>query len=267
MRVARISHPGGCSHATVEPDGYALIEDPFETDSVLGASRVHHTGVVVPLSAARLLAPVAPMAVVGMAHNTGPADRALSPQAFLKPVTTVTGPGGPIPLPTDIGLVEAEAELAIVIGRTSSQLTLDQVADHIFGVTIANDVTARNLQHSDPLWFAAKSGDGWTPLGPWIETGLSLAAIGELAEHLTVDGVDLPASSTANLARSVAECLVYVTSVMTLHPGDVLLTGAPGRTGAIRPGSGVSATIDGIGTLDNTVIAREQADTGAEAVA
>lgn len=268
MRIARIEHPAGTSFATVERDGFALIEDPFAMAAEPGPSAVvRHTGTVVPPPAARLLAPVAPRTVVGMAHNTGSADRLLPPQAFLKPVTTVTGPGSPIPVPTDIGLVEAEAELAIVIGRVASQLTLDEVADHIFGVTIANDVTARHLQRSDPLWFAAKSRDGWTPLGPWIETGLSLAALGELDLNLTIDGLDLPASNTANLARSVAECLVYVTSVLTLHPGDVLLTGAPGKTGAIRPGSRVSATIEGVGTLGNVVISGGSVAAGSEEVA
>lgn len=264
MRIARISHPGGSGYASVESNGYALIESPFDSAPWVGGP-VRRTGTVVPLSAARLLAPVVPRTIVGMAHNTGPADRALPPQSFLKPVTTLTGPGQPIPLPPGIGLVEAEAELAIVIGRTASRLTLDQVADHIFGVTIANDVTARDLQRTDPLWFAAKSGDGWTPLGPWIETGLGLADLDDLTVRLTVDEVDLPASTTANLARSVAECLVYVTSVLTLRPGDVLLTGAPGGTGAIVPGSRVSAVIDRVGRLDNVVtnptiaIAREEA--------
>lgn len=267
MRIARISHPGGRDYAAVEPNGYALIENPFGTASSAGGHPIRRTGVVVPRPVARLLAPVVPRTVVGMAHNTGPSDRALPPQAFLKPVTTVTGPGQPIPLPPGVGLVEAEAELAIVIGRTASRLSLDEVADHILGVTIANDVTARELQRTDPLWFAAKSGDGWTPLGPWIETGLSLAALDDLAVRLCVDGVDLPAASTANLARSAAECLVYVTSVLTLQPGDVLLCGAPGRTGAITPGSRVSAVIDGVGRLDNTVTGYAPATTRSEAVA
>lgn len=242
-RIARISHPGGVHHATVEADGYALIDDPF-------ANRLRHTGTVVPPGQARLLAPVAPRTVVGIAHNTGPADRQLPPQAFLKPATTVTGPGAPIPLPTGIGRVDAEAELAVVIGRTATRLTMANAAEHILGITVANDVTARDLQLSDPLWFAAKGFDGWTPLGPWIATGVDPA---DLSISLQVNGVDLAPAGTADLARSVIECLVYVTSVVTLHPGDVVLTGAPGGTGAITAGSTVTATIAGVGALHNPV--------------
>ncbi|WP_458319284.1 fumarylacetoacetate hydrolase family protein [Mycolicibacterium brisbanense] len=246
-RIARIAHPGGIDHATVEPDGYALIDDPF-------AKRLPHNGTVVPARDARLLAPVAPRTVVGMAHNTGPADRRLPPQAFLKPATTVTGPGAPIPLPAGLGRVDAEAELAVVIGCTATRLTLSNAAEHILGVTVANDVTARDLQHSDPLWFAAKGFDGWTPLGPWIAAGVDLD---DLQISLRVDGIDLLPAGTADLARSVLECLVYVTSVLTLHPGDVLLTGAPGGTGAITAGSTVTAAIAGVGELRNTVVAAE----------
>ncbi|ORA28300.1 fumarylacetoacetate hydrolase family protein [Mycobacterium aquaticum] len=246
-RIARIAHPGGVHHATVEPDGYALIADPF-------AKHLRHNGIVVPTRDARLLAPVAPRTVVGMAHNTGPTDRQLPPQAFLKPVTTVTGPGAPIPLPTGIGRVDAEAELAVVIGCTATRLTLSNAAEHILGVTIANDVTARDLQQSDPLWFAAKSFDAWTPLGPWIATGLDPD---DLAIGLQVDDVDLQAAGTADLARSVLECLVYVTSVLTLHPGDVVLTGAPGASAAITVGSTVVAAIAGVGELQNPVTATD----------
>lgn len=242
-KIARIAHPGGVHHATVEPEGYALIDDPF-------ADRLRHNGIVVPPHQARLLAPVTPRTVVGMAHNTGPADRQLPPQAFLKPVTTITGPGAPIPLPLGVGRVDAEAELAVVIGRTATGLTTAEAAEHILGVTVANDVTARDLQQSDPLWFAAKGFDGWTPLGPWIAAGVDLD---DLSISLRIDDIPLAPSTTAALARSVIECLVYVTSVLTLHPGDVLLTGAPGGTGAITAGSTVTATIAGVGELHNPV--------------
>jgi 2-keto-4-pentenoate hydratase/2-oxohepta-3-ene-1,7-dioic acid hydratase in catechol pathway len=242
-RIARISHPGGIDHATVESDGYALIEDPF-------ANRLRHTGTVVATRQARLLAPVTPRTVVGMAHNTGPADRQLPPQAFLKPATTVTGPGAAIPLPAGVGRVDAEAELAVVIGCTATRLTLSNAAEHILGVTVANDVTGRDLQQSDPLWFSAQGFDGWTPLGPWIATGVDPD---DLSINLRVDGVDLAPAGTADLARSVIECLVYVTSVLTLRPGDVVLTGAPGGTGAITAGSTVIATIAGVGELHNPV--------------
>ncbi len=248
-RIARIAHADGVSHAIVEPEGYVLLEDAF-------ATRVRHTRVVVPAAAATLLTPVTPRTVVGMAHNSGPADRELPPQAFLKPAGSVIGPGAPIPIPEGIGLVEAEAELAVVIGRTATGLTVANALDHVLGYTVGNDVTARDLQRSDPLWFAAKGFDGCTPIGPMIATGLDPDG---LALGLSVDGVDVRGASTADLARSVVECLVYVTSVLTLYPGDVLLTGAPGQTAPIRPGAQVAATVAGIGTLHNTVTARRTA--------
>ncbi|HEY5854391.1 MAG TPA: fumarylacetoacetate hydrolase family protein [Aldersonia sp.] len=247
--IARIAHADGVSHATVEPEGYALIEDPY-------ATRLRHTGTVVPVAGATLLAPVTPRTVVGMAHNTGPADRELPPQAFLKPAASVVGPGAPIPVPAGIGLVEAEAELALVIGRTATDLTATNALEHVLGYTVGNDVTARDLQRSDSLWFAAKGFDGWTPIGPVIATGLDPD---DLALRLSVDGIDLRGASTADLARSVVECLVYVTSVLTLYPGDVLLTGAPGQPGPIAAGSEVAATVAGIGTLRNDVTARRVA--------
>jgi 2-keto-4-pentenoate hydratase/2-oxohepta-3-ene-1,7-dioic acid hydratase in catechol pathway len=244
-RIGRVAHADGVAYASVEPEGFALIEDPF-------APRLRHTGVIVPNAEAHLLAPVSPHTVVGMAHNTGPGDRKLPPQSFLKPASTITGVGGPIPVPDGVGRVEAEAELAVVIGRTASQLTAANAVEHILGVTVANDVTGRDLQQSDPLWFAAKGFDGWTPLGPWIATGLNLD---DLEVRLSVDGVALDPASTADLARSVVECLVYVTSVLTLAPGDVLLTGAPGQTGVITPGAHVTAEVAGVGELHNPVVA------------
>lgn len=264
MPIARIAHAGGVGYARPTPEGYALLAGPDAS----GLRRAAPTGQLVPTAAARLLAPAAPRTVVGMAHNTGLSDRALPPQAFLKPVTTVTGPGTPIPVPADAGRVEAEAELAVVIGRTARELSLGNALGYILGVTVANDVTSRDLQRTDPLWFAAKGQDGWTPLGPWLVTPEELAASGlavdDLELRLSVDGVTLPPASTAGLARSVAECLVYVTSVLTLRPGDVLLTGAPGATGQIAPGCTVTASIVGIGDLHNPVIAAPSASPEAD---
>ena len=130
----------------------------------------------------RLLAPVEPRTVVGMAHNTGPADRALAPQAFLKPARSVIGPGEAVGVPAGVGRVDAEGELAVVVGRTSRDLTTGDALDAVFGYTVANDVTGRDLQRSDPLWTTAKGYDTFTPLGPWIETDLDAGA-GESPGH------------------------------------------------------------------------------------
>ncbi|MDA8437383.1 MAG: fumarylacetoacetate hydrolase family protein [Propionibacterium sp.] len=255
MPLARIAHEGGVSYAEVGAGGYTLLAPGRGTPWPDG--RREELGFV-PASCARLLAPVSPRTLVGMAHNTGPADRGLPPQAFLKPVTTITGSGTPIPVPADAGLVEAEAELAVIIGHTARRLTIADALSHVLGFTVANDVTSRDLQRSDPLWFAAKGHDGWTPLGPWLVTPAELDQQGldvdELEIQLSVDGVPGPPANTSVLARSIIECLVYVTGVLTLHPGDVVLTGAPGGGAPIRPGCQVTAAVLGIGDLQNPVV-------------
>lgn len=245
MRLARIAWAGGVTAALVEEEGYVPVADAYAAD-------LTPTGPVVRHDEARLLAPVQPRTVIGMAHNTGRADRLLPAQAFLKPVSSVIGPGEAIPVPDGIGRVDAEAEVAVVIGRPARHLTLRDAVDHVLGVTVANDVTARVAQRTDPLWTTAKGYDGFTPLGPWVVTGLDLDAL-EVA--LTVDGVQLRTGTTADLARSVAECLVHVTSFLTLLPGDVLLAGAPGEVGEIRPGQEVTAWVAGVGSLTNPVTA------------
>jgi 2-keto-4-pentenoate hydratase/2-oxohepta-3-ene-1,7-dioic acid hydratase in catechol pathway len=250
MRLARVGHDGGPSWAVVEGSTLVLIEDVLIEDPWRGGPVA--TGERLPLAGARLLAPATPLNVVGMAHNTGPGDRELPPQAFLKPARALTGPGSAIDVPEGIGRVDAEAELAVVIGRTARHLTAQDALQHVLGFTLSNDVTARDLQASDPLWTTAKGFDGWTVLGPWLETGLDPS---DLWLTLSINDVPLEPGSTANLARSVVEVLVYITSFMTLGPGDVVLTGAPGAVGRIRPGDRVSVSSPSLGRLESTVAA------------
>ncbi|MEU6133454.1 fumarylacetoacetate hydrolase family protein [Nocardioides sp. NPDC047086] len=234
MRIARIEHPGGIDHAVVEADGYRLIEDLY-------ADEIRRLDWWVAVAEARLLAPVEPRTVVGMAHNTGPGDRLLPPQAFLKPARSVIGPGDPVPVSADLGLVHAEAELAVVIGGSGS----------VLGYTVANDVTGRDLQAQDPLWTQAKGQRGFTPLGPWIETDLDPA---HESVGLEVDDATAPPVGTDRLARSVAEVVEWVSGFLPLGPGDVILTGAPGTSLPIRPGQQVTASVAGIGELVNPVV-------------
>jgi len=248
MRIARIVHHGRPSYAAVDGGVLTLIEDPFTT----GARRAPHAARIA-LDEVRLLAPVEPRTVVGMAHNTGAADRELAPQAFLKPARSVIGPGEAVGVPAGVGRVDAEGELAVVLGRTARDLTVDDALDAVLGYTVANDVTARDLQRTDSLWTSAKGYDGFTPLGPWIDTDVDPEAA---VVQVTINGRELAAASTSNLARNVVEILVHVTSFLTLGPGDVVLTGAPGEYGEIRPGDEVSVTIEGLGTLTNPVLAR-----------
>ncbi|OIJ25279.1 fumarylacetoacetate hydrolase family protein [Nocardioides luteus] len=234
MRIARIEHPDGIDHAVVEADGYRLVEDVF-------ADEIRCLDTRVGFADARLLAPVEPRTVVGMAHNTGPGDRLLPPQAFLKPARSVIGPGDPVPVSADLGLVHAEAELAVVIGGSGA----------ILGYTVANDVTARDLQAQDSLWTQAKGQRGFTPLGPWIETDLDPAGA---VVGLEVGDAAAPPAGTDRLARGVAEVVAWVSGFLPLGPGDVILTGAPGASLPIRPGQQVTARVDGIGELVNPVV-------------
>lgn len=227
------------------PASYRPIADPFTgAPSPLTADPV-------PAEHAELLAPTTPRLVVGMAHNTGPADRLLPPEAFLKSPHSVVGPGAGIEIPGDAADVDGEAELAVVLGRVAKDLTPEDVPDAIYGYTAVNDVTDRAAQRRDGRWTEAKSRDTFTPLGPWIARDLDPAAV-------TIrlgDGAGLgPAAVIADLARDVVEVLVYLTSVLTLHPGDVVLLGAPGPSRRLRPGGQTRVVVDGLGELTNPVV-------------
>jgi 2-keto-4-pentenoate hydratase/2-oxohepta-3-ene-1,7-dioic acid hydratase in catechol pathway len=198
------------------------------------------------------LAPSVPANVLGMAHNTGQAGRGLPPQAFHKAATSVVGPGDAIELRPGVGHVDPEAELAVVIGSKVRGLTPETARTAILGFTIGNDVTARDLQQSDELWISAKSQDTFTPVGPWIVTDLDDAG---LAIGINHNGKELKAASSADLGWKVEEILVYLTSFMTLHPGDLVLTGFPAECARIVPGDIVTCRVEGIGELTNPVVA------------
>ncbi|WP_427130910.1 fumarylacetoacetate hydrolase family protein [Pseudarthrobacter sp. S9] len=210
------------------------------------------SGATVEESSFTFLAPSVPANVLGMAHNTGHAGRDLPPQAFHKAATSVVGPGDAIELWPGVGRVDPEAELTIVVGSRVRGLTLSNARTAVLGFTIGNDVSARDLQNSDELWISAKSQDTFTPVGPWIVTDLNGA---NLAIGIKHNGTELKAASSADLGWGVEEILVYVTSFMTLHPGDLVLTGFPAECARIVPGDTVTCHIEGIGELTNPVVA------------
>lgn len=260
MLIARIRlttgpHRGMNTYARVTEfaDGtitYSPVDDPFEP----GASNPIGSGPV-PGTDAELLAPCRPRVVLGMAHNTGPADRLLPPQAFHKSPHSVIGPGAFIDLEPSQIMVDGEAELAVVIGTRCRNLTGDNALAAVYGYTCANDVTDRAAQHSDSRWTEAKSRDTFTPLGPWIRTDLDPADVPVLlsSDHQSDGHEPGTPASTRGLARGVIEVLVYLSSIMTLHPGDVVLTGAPGRSLRLAPGGTSTIAIPGIGRLSNPV--------------
>ena len=206
----------------------------------------------------RLLAPVLPTKVVAIGRNYVEHARELGneppsePLMFLKPSTAVIGQGEPIVRPAQLSQrVDFEGELALVFGRLCRDVPPARVPEVIFGYTCANDVTARDLQASDGQWTRAKGFDTFCPLGPWIETGLDPAGA-ELTT--TVNGEVRQQASTSLLIHDVIKLVCYVTAVMTMLPGDVLLTGTPAGVGPLVAGDTVSVSIDGIGSLTNPVV-------------
>ncbi|MDV8146346.1 fumarylacetoacetate hydrolase family protein [Arthrobacter sp. B10-11] len=232
---------------------WTVIDTPFPGSWANACSAPRsgwQPGSVVGEDAFAFLAPSVPANVLGMAHNTGQAGRDLPPQAFHKAATSVVGPGDAIELPPGVGQVDPEAELTIVVGRRSRGLTPENAREAILGFTIGNDVTARELQKLDDLWISAKSQDTFTPAGPWIVTGLDSAALSIGIVH---NGTGLRAASSADLGWGVDEILVYLTSFMTLHPGDLVLTGFPAESAQLHPGDTVTCRVEGIGELTNPV--------------
>ncbi len=229
-----------------------ITPHPFGAFSFTGAR--HSLGDV------RLLAPVLPSKVLCVGKNYADHVREMggdapsgSPILFLKPSTSVIGPGDPIGLPADSERVDYEGELAIVIGRLCRDVPVERALDVVFGYTCANDVTARDQQQADGQWTRAKGHDTFCPVGPWIETDLDAS---DLAIRTTLDGDLRQDSRTKLLLHDVPSLIAYMSAAMTLLPGDVLLTGTPAGVGPMRPGQTVAVTVEGIGTLTNPVVAR-----------
>jgi 2-keto-4-pentenoate hydratase/2-oxohepta-3-ene-1,7-dioic acid hydratase in catechol pathway len=209
----------------------------------------------------RLLSPILPSKVVAIGKNY--ADHAAEmvtgddptppeqPLIFLKPSTSVIGPRDVIRLPIESELVHFEGELAVVISQPAKDVPRERAFDVVLGYTCANDVSARDLQRADGQWARAKGFDTFCPLGPWIETELDPA---DLELTTSVNGEIRQRSRTSLLLHGVAELVSYVSAVMTLLPGDVLLTGTPDGVGPLERGDQVSVTIEGIGTLSNRVV-------------
>ena len=225
---------------------------------------VQLTDTEVPLADVRLLAPVIPRSkVVGIGKNYAAhaaemgGDVPAEPLMFLKPNTSVVGPGDPVFYPRQSSEVHYEGELAVVIGRICRDVTPERVADVVYGYTVANDVTARDLQKSDVQFTRAKGFDSFCPLGPWIETDLDpddFAKGRRVQTHLNGDVVQ--DGTTADLIFDVPTLIAHVSSVMTLLPGDVILTGTPEGVGPMEVGDEVEISIEGLGSLANPVATR-----------
>ncbi|MBG6067465.1 2-hydroxyhepta-2,4-diene-1,7-dioate isomerase [Micromonospora ureilytica] len=264
MRIARFAHAKGMSFGAVEgepeagPQGLTIAEiegHPFGKLSFSGARWA--------LSDVRLLSPILPSKVVCVGRNY--ADHAAElgndvpkePLLFLKPSTSVIGPRDAIRLPIFSKQVEHEAELAVVIGAPGARRADRAAAERaIFGYTCANDVTARDLQRSDAQWTRAKGFDSFCPIGPWITTGLDVSdleircEVGRNPEEMEVRQL----GRTKDMVFDVPGLVSYISHVMTLLPGDVVLTGTPAGVSPLVEGDTVTVRIDGIGELTNPVV-------------
>ncbi len=212
----------------------------------------------------RLLAPVLPRSkVVGIGRNYAAHaaelghDLPVEPLMFLKPNTSVVGPGDPVYYPRQTKELHYEGELAVVIGRICRDIPAEQATDVIHGYTIANDVTARDLQRTDGQWARAKGMDSFCPLGPWIETDLDPARFTEGLRIQTHLNGDLQQDgTTADMIFDVPALVAHVSAAMTLLPGDVILTGTPEGVGPMEVGDEVEVSIEGLGSLTSTVVPR-----------
>jgi 2-keto-4-pentenoate hydratase/2-oxohepta-3-ene-1,7-dioic acid hydratase in catechol pathway len=218
------------------------------------------TGEEIAADDVRLLAPVLPSKVVGVglnykAHAAEMGEQIPGePLLFLKPSTSVTGPGDPIPLHPASERVDYEGELGVVIGRLARKVASLEDADKvILGYTCGNDVTLRDLQAKDSQWTRAKGFDSSNPIGPWIETSVDPA---DVALTTRVNGTERQASRTSDMAYGPASLVAFITQYMTLLPGDIIMTGTPAGVGPLASGDEVEIEIEGIGVLRNMVEAR-----------
>lgn len=213
-----------------------------------------------PLASTNLLAPLKPGKIICVGRNYAAhaQERGVElpeiPLLFFKPPSSVIGPGEPIVLPPQSQRVEHEAELAVIIGRPGRWINPENAMEHVFGYTVANDVTARDLQASDSQWTRGKGFDTFCPLGPWIETELD-PSDALLTCH--VNGEMRQMASTREMVFTIHQLIAFASSFMTLETGDLFLTGSPAGVGILAPGDVVSASVDGIGSLTNPVVAGE----------
>ena len=252
MKIVRIRLGGDeIAYGAVEPEGIRVHQ---------GTPLVawEPTEALVPFDRAHLLAPVFPTKVVAVGRNYADhaAERGVEvpsePVLFLKPSTSVIGPEAAVVLPPEAGEVHHEAELAVVVGRVAHRVAAEDAGAFILGYTAANDVSSRDLQQRDGQWGRAKGFDTFCPLGPAIETELDPSG---LAITCTVNGEIRQQASTADMVFGVAELFAFISRVMTLLPGDVILTGTPAGTSALRPGDRVEVAVERIGALRNPVVA------------
>jgi len=249
MRLVRFNSEGSASFGVLEGDSIRQITgEPF--------SEINYSGETFALADVKLLAPVEPKKIVLVGlnfashaaemHQETPSE----PLIFFKPSSAVIASGEEIVLPHQSTQVEIEAELTVVIGKRAKNVSQDKVSDYILGYTVANDVTARDIQFSDLQWARSKAFDSFCPVGPWIETDF-------VPENKrissTINGETKQDASTSEMIYSPEFLISYISHNFTLEPGDIVLTGSPSGISRVVAGDVVQCSIEGIGTLHSFV--------------
>lgn len=259
MKIVRFSIDDEPSYGIVDTHGGQEVVVRVAGDPLFGAMKA--TGQVLPLEEVRLLAPVLPRSkVVGVGRNYREHAAELGhevpaePLLFLKPNTSVVGPYDPVVMPNYSDDVQFEGELAVVIGRLCKDVPEDDTARVIAGFMCANDVTARDIQRSDATWARAKGFDSACPVGPYLVDDFDPAT---MTLTTSVDGEERQRATGADMVHSVAQLVSYVSHHFSLLPGDIILTGTPAGVGPVSPGSEVSVSIEGLGTLTNRFVRDE----------
>jgi 2-keto-4-pentenoate hydratase/2-oxohepta-3-ene-1,7-dioic acid hydratase in catechol pathway len=253
MRLIRYQDSAGPQWGWVLEDKVGRIQgSPFEAFRRDPAEQ--------PLDGVRLLPPVAPSKIICVGRNyvahaqEHDVEVPEVPLLFLKPPSALIGHGDTIMLPPQSQRVEHEAELAVVIGKRSRWLNLDTAKEAILGYTVANDVTARDLQRRDGQWTRGKGFDTFCPIGPWIETEFDAS---DVVVTCTVNGELRQMASTRDMVFPVRQLVAFASSIMTLEPGDIILTGSPAGVGPLVDGDELISNIEGLGELRNPVKAEQ----------
>ena len=249
MRIIRFSQGESAKYGVLDGERISELEgEPFEA--------IRETGNTYELQDVKLLAPVQPKKIVLVGLNFASHAAEIhqqtpkEPLIFFKPTSAIVASEDTIELPVQSSQVEIEAELTVVIGKTAKNVSQEQVSDHILGYTIANDVTARDIQFSDLQWARSKAFDTFCPVGPWIETEFDPS---DKRISSTINGETKQDASTSEMVYSPEYLVSYISQNFTLEPGDIVLTGSPAGISKIASGDRVECTVEGIGTLVSLV--------------
>lgn len=251
MKYGRFLYNGEIKHGMVDGDRVIELLGTYLDEPAVPTDRVYR------LEDVKWLAPVEPKQVIAIGLNY--VDHAKEqnkplpkePMMFMVSPSAIIGPGESIRLAKPTHRIDYEAELAVVIGKKAHRVTEAEALDVVFGYTVAIDVSDRDLQARDGQYTRAKSYPTYKPIGPFVATDVNPS---NLSIKLTQNGVTKQDGHTSDMVHSVEKIIAAVTEVMTLEPGDVILTGTPAGVGPLHPGDDVAATIEGIGTLQVTVL-------------